>query len=285
MELHDMGRLALLLLLTTGVAACGSAGGSQAPSPPVAGFSLRAWTTQALPPQNAFRTPAPSLAIDGGVLITTGPVPAIYPGPLLPGLIGQPISEAGQRAIVAAAGEAGLLNGPTDLTGGTMPGAVTGHLVFVVDGVAREVIGDPNKQIVCITTPCEAAPGTPEAFGGFWGRLSDLRWLEAELGAPAAHVPQRLAVLLVEPHLDATLPPSFADWPLDGPMSAFGASLDVPAGTPPIRCGIVEGADLPGVLAAFGSANELTRWRDGTGAELGVVARPLFPGESDPCLG
>jgi hypothetical protein len=68
-------------------------------------------------------------------------------------------------------------------------------------------------------------------------------------------------------------------------MWALGASLDVPAATPPIRCGIVEGADLPGVLAAFGSANELTRWRDGTGAELGVVARPLFPGESDPCLG
>ena len=39
---------------------------------------------------------------------------------------------------------------------------------LTVDGAIRELTGDPNANIQCVTTPCEAAPGTPEAFGSFW---------------------------------------------------------------------------------------------------------------------
>jgi hypothetical protein len=279
-----MLRLATLVLTLGLVIGCASPGASATPSGPTAGFALRAWITQALPPIDSFPNAGPSIVVDRAVLITQGPVPAIYPGPLMPNLIARPISEAGIAAIVAAARAAGLLDGPTDLTGGSMPGSQTGHLLFVIDGVEREVLGDPNRQIVCITTPCEAAPGTPEAFGGFWGRLSDpTGWLGSELGPESRYEPERLAVLLTEPRLDATIQPSIAAWPIDGELLKFGSVFAAPQGTPPVRCGVIEGDEVAAALAAFRAANQLTRWTDGTGAERGAVVRPVFPGEADPC--
>jgi hypothetical protein len=250
-------------------------------APPLAnGFALRAWTTQALPPAGTFTSDGPSLGISDGRLITPGPQIDIFPSPLMPNVQQRPISDAGIGAIVEAARSAGLLEGPTDLTGGSQPGAVTAHLLFVVDGVEREVVGDPTRQIVCITTPCEAAPGTPEAFGGVWARLMDVPgWLGGELGPEAPFDFTRLAVLLTEPMLDATLPPSFAPWPLERPMMQFGVAL----GEPLPRCGAVDGVEMDALLAAFRGANSHTHWTDGSDAQVGIVARPLFPREPIPC--
>jgi hypothetical protein len=278
-----MRRFVLLALVAGLAAGCGSSAGTS-PTGPAGGFAVRAWVTQAIPPVDAFPSAGPSLAINDGLLIVPGPVPAIYPGPLLPNLQQRPISDAGLATIHAAAAAAGLLDGPTDLTGGTLPGGQTAHLLFVIDGVEREVLGNPGKQIVCITTPCEAAPGSPEAFAGFWSRLTDVAgWLGAELGQETPWEPGRVAVLLTEPRLDATIPPSFIPWPLDEPMDKFGTVFATPEGTPPVRCGVIEGDELAAALAAFRSANQLTRWTDAAGNEYGAVVRPLFPGEPDPC--
>lgn len=267
---------ALVLVLAGGCA------GAASPSPsPATGFALRAWISQALPPVGAFRTAGPDLAIHQGRLIIHGPQMAIYPGPLLPNLQQRPLSQAGIDALVAGARAAGLLDGPTDLTGGLKPGAQTGHLLFVIDGAEREVIGDPTRQIVCVTAPCDGAPGTPEAFGQFWVKVNDIgSWLEAELGPEGPYIADRFAVLLIEPVVDGSLPPSTALWPLDIPMSQFGVAW---AGSPPARCGVIEGDALKAALAAFGAANELTQWSDGKDTVYGVVVRPLFPGEPDPC--
>jgi hypothetical protein len=276
-----MRRIATLILALLLVGGCAGAGASPSPSAPATGFALRAWISQALPPVGAFRTAGPDLAIDQGRLILHGPEMAIYPGRLLPNLQQRSLGQAGIDALVDAARAAGLLDGPTDLTGGLKPGAQTGHLLFVIDGVEREVIGDPTRQIVCVTAPCDAAPGTPEAFGQFWAKVHDIgSWLGSELGPEAPYIADRFAVLLVEPVVDGSLPPSTALWPLDTPMSEFGVAW---AGSPPARCGVIEGDALKAALAAFGDANELTRWTDDTDAVFGAVVRPLFPGEPDPC--
>jgi hypothetical protein len=275
--------LVLLVLLVCGCAAAGSSptGSSPAPSTPATGFALRAWISQALPPVGAFRTAGPSMAIDDGRLISYGPQIDIYPGPLLPNLLERPISQAGIDAIVAAARAAGLLDGPTDFTDNSPPGSQTAHLVFTIDGVEREVLGDPTRQIVCIRAPCVASPGTPEAFGAFWAQVQDVSsWLRSELGAEVPFTTDRLAILLTEPVVDATLQPGFARWPLAVPMATFGVEWP---GSPPARCGVVEGADLAAALGAFRTANELTRWTDDSNSQYGLVARPLFPGEPDPC--
>lgn len=276
-----MRRLSIFLSVLFLAAGCAAAApSSSAPPKPVA-FSLTASISQALPPVGAFPSAGAIFAIDGGRLIVHGPQVEIFPGPLLPNLQQRPISQAGIDAIVDAARSAGLLDGPTDLTGGLPPGAQTGHLRFVVDGVEREVLGDPTRLIVCITAPCDAPPGTPEAFGQFWAKVQDIgSWLAGELGTETPYTTDRLAVLLTEPMLDATLPPTFAQWPLDGPMSQFGVEWP---GSPPVRCGVISGADLAPALAAFAAANAYTRWTDEADAQYGVVARPLFPGEDDPC--
>jgi hypothetical protein len=187
--------LAIAALIVLG--GCTAAGPTPPPSQNAAGFSLRAWTTQALPPVGAFANAGPSLVIADDRLFVAGAVPAIYPGPLMVNLFQRPISPQGIAAIIDAARLAGLLDGPTDVTDGSQPGAATGHLLFVIDGVEREVLGDPNSQIVCITTPCEGAPGTREAFGGFWARIHDTgSWLAGELGQEMPYAPERLAVVL-----------------------------------------------------------------------------------------
>ncbi|HET9344305.1 MAG TPA: hypothetical protein VFO05_01280, partial [Candidatus Limnocylindrales bacterium] len=156
------------------------------------------------------------------------------------------------------------------------------EVVLVIDGVEHRISGDPDRQIVCVTTPCEAAPGTPEAFGGFWARLQEPQaFLGDELGAAEVYEPDRLAMLLTEPKLDATIEPEYADWPLEGAsMRDFG--VEVP-GAPPARCGTVEGDEVAIVIEALRAGNEYTRWRDGSGDEYGIVSRPLFPGEESPC--
>ena len=273
-----MRRILTLILALLIAGGCAGAGSTPSPSAPTPGFALRAWISQALPPVGAFRTAGPHLTIDHGRLIVHGPEMAIYPGRLLPNLQQRPLSQAGIDALIAAARAAGLLDGPTDLTGGLPPGAQTAHLRFVIDGVEREILGDPTRQIVCVTTPCDGGPGTPEGFGQFWARIQDVgAWLGTELGPETPYIADRFAVLLVEPVDDASLPPSFARWPLEVPMKQFGVAL---AGA---RCGVIEGDNLKAALAAFDAANELTRWTDDTDAVFGAIVRPLLPGEPDPC--
>jgi hypothetical protein len=277
-----MRRVSTVFLALLLIAGCASPGAS--PSSP-AGFSLRAWVSQAIEPVAGFAMGGSWLAISDGRLIVSGPTAAIFPSPILPNFQQRSIGPNGIGAIVAAADAAGLLGDRTDFTGGSMPGAQTGHLRFVVDGIEREVVGNVNSQIVCITTPCAAAPGTPEAFGGFWSLLSNLEsWVPGELGTQTPYDPERLAILLTQPTIDPTLPGASAAWPLGGPMSKFGVVFSSPQGLPPVRCGVVEGEDLAAALVAFRNGNGLTRWTDTEGDERGVVVRALVPGDPDPCL-
>ena len=39
------------------------------------------------------------------------------------------------------------------------------RIELVAGGRMYELIGDASRIMVCITTPCEPQPGTPEAFG------------------------------------------------------------------------------------------------------------------------
>jgi hypothetical protein len=284
-----MRRLALaglsIVLAACGSAASPSPGGSSSPdpsvsAPPAEGLILRTWTTQALPPPATFSMGS-SLVIADGKVITPGAMILIYPGPLVPPLIERPITQDGISRILEAANAAGMLSGPEDLTGGIAPGGVTGHILFVLGGQEREVIGDPGKQIVCIQAPCTPPAGTPEAFGTFWALLSDVSTLaQGELGPEQPHIPSRVAVLITDPPADDPgLEPGIAQWPLTTPIREFGAET----GTADDRCGIVGGAELPAFLAAAGQANQLTRWTDGTTGGRVLVVRPLLPGEPDPC--
>jgi hypothetical protein len=150
-------RPALVAGLVFVVAACASGapspaspGPSHSPGADDAAFLLRATSAQALPPLALFAW-GPNLLITADRrAITPGPVPAIYPGPLMVPLLERPLSEAGWRTIVDAARAAGLLTGRADFSGGAlMPGGIAVRLELVVDGVRYDLVGDPSQLVRC----------------------------------------------------------------------------------------------------------------------------------------
>ena len=162
------------------VVARGSLGVARAPalSPQADTYWLRATASQAIPPIDQFPIPPVATITGDGTYITVGPQDAMYPGPTLPNLIGRPISDAGRARLLAEAQRLGLLSGQTDFTAeGGVPGGVTGRLELTLDGQRITLTGSPEAEIQCVTTPCEAPPGTPAAFAAFWSSLQDPTWL------------------------------------------------------------------------------------------------------------
>lgn len=279
-------QLAIVLAALLMVAACGTPGPSAVPSdPPEGSFALRATLSQAIPPEVRFTWLPNVLITTDGTVVRQGPVPAIFPGPLLPNLQGAPLSDAGYDLIVERARALGLLEGSGDFVPAGMPlGGQTGSVALRIDGELRTITGDPNRIIQCITTPCDPEPGTPEAFGTFWAELGDLGSLiGSELGQDTVYHPGGFALLIgVEPPDDSGLGRQVATWPLDTPIADIG----IPVGNElRPRCGTVAGEDAATLEAAFAAANQLTMWvdRGGDPADaVSIAVRPVLPGE-DPC--
>ncbi len=241
-------------------------------------------TTQAIPPIDLFAVQPPLVITGDGVVVSQGPVPAIYPGPLLPNTVGRAISDRGLDLIIQAADALGLLDGGTDFSGDepALMGGVTGLIELTVDGARIELTGNPDAQIVCATAPCEPAAGSPEAFGDYWRLLLDLpSWLGAELGPEAPYVPPAYALLVgPAPQPEAGLPQAPADWPLETPIATFGG----PVANGSARCGRVDGDDADALRPTMQAANQLTPWVQDpdTSATFGLTVRPMVPGE-DVC--
>jgi hypothetical protein len=280
-------RAFLVVAVTLLAAACSGSGGSPSTppgSPPVADtYWLRMATTQALPPLNVFGR-LPVLVVTGdGIAVTGGPMMEIYPGPLMPNLTGRPLSGAGQAAIIQAASDLGLLAGNTDFSGGAaVPGGIMGQIEISVDGRRVTLTGNPSAQIVCVTTPCNPAPGSPEAFGELWRHLEDLPgWLGADLGPETPYVAPAYALLVgPAPQPEPGSPQAPADWPLATPLATFGG----PVANGTARCGTVSGVDAETLRPVLAAANVLTPWIEDpdTSAGFGLTVRPMVPGE-DVC--
>lgn len=282
-----MKRLGLVAAIVL-VAACSPAGGTPGASlegsaEADAGYALRAVVSQAIPPTARFTWLPYAFISTDGIVVTQGAVPAIFPGPLVAPLFGAQLSDAGYNQVVERARSLGLLEGSGDFSPPNPAlGSMTGTIDLMADGAMRELTGDPNANIQCITTPCDAAPGTPEAFGSFWLDLGNLRGLVGdELGPEAPYHPEGYALLVGVPPPDSSgLEPQVVDWPLDTPLAEIGE----PIGADPWpTCGTVRGEDAATLEAAFGAANQLTMWVDDSVSEpVSMTVRPLLPGDN-PC--
>jgi hypothetical protein len=288
---------ALLVVFALSLAGCGtgssptpspgsSAGSTSSPGPSgsVDTFLLRATTVQALPPAIVFAwLPVAEITADLH-LIVSGPVPAIFPGPLMPNLLDHQLTPQGWATIVDEARSAGLLSGKTDFTGGApAPGSMTGRLQLVVDGKSFDLTGDPSRLVRCGQARCPDPPaGSPEAFAAFWARLSDIPgWLGQDAGPATPYAVQAVALLVGPPPApQGGITGATVDWPLGTSLASFGRPISGGG-----ACGAVTGADLASLLPALQAANQLTRWRDADqpGIQYGLTPRPVLPGEFDPC--
>jgi len=318
--MRPSARIALVLVLATAIAACtGSVGGSgvpasasasasasavpsasAAPASPsavpsgsassstgpsstadAAGPWLRAWFTQALSPLDVFGLTDALVITAGGMAVTSTPIPTVFPGPAVVPLGGRQLTQTGLDRILARAKALGLVGATTDFGAPDLPGAATAHLALTIDGRTVEITGDANRHIECIKAPCDAAPGSPEAFGQFWQELSNLDWLGADVAAQGPYAPPVYSVLVGQaPTPDAMLGANLAVWPLDTPLATFGA----PVANGTARCGTVSGHDADLLRAALAKANGQSQWVQNatTNATFGLTVRPLADGQ-DAC--
>ena len=279
-------RLRLLALpLAAMLEACGGSAPTPAPQstpPDGAAFLLRLETEQALPPRERFAsTPAIVITLDGRAL-TAGPVPAIFPGPLVGPLVQRQLSAAGWRKVVESARAAGLLSGIGQI-GEVAPGETVLRLRIVADGQTYDV-SVSNRFPGCLTEPCQGPPGSPQAFFGFGSRLFDLgKFLGPDVGPEAPFVPEGYGVIVGPVADDQGLPQPPIDWPFAGGFAAFGKPFADGTG---FRCGTVTGDDAAPLRDALDVANQITPWRDTVdGSFHGLIVRPILPGDGDPCAG
>jgi hypothetical protein len=287
---------ARLALLTVFLAACSIAGPSPSPAPtptpspspspspsPAAAFYLRAWYTQALPPRGTFSWLAMLTIADGVLLDGNVAIDMIFPGPLTILPIARSISADGIAALADEARRLGLLGDVIDFTGGQpMPGGRLAQLELIVDGKTYMLTGNPDLQIECVRAPCEAAPGTPQAFAAFWHELTMAEtWLEPELGPSQQYVAERVALLLAAPSNQglANVP---VDWPFDTPLAEAGVAFQGEAGE---RCITLSGDALAAIWPTLRDGNQLTVFVDTAGTQAAPVVRVLVPGDESPCPG
>ncbi|GAA2589274.1 hypothetical protein GCM10010399_19200 [Dactylosporangium fulvum] len=276
----------LRLLIVTALLAAGGCAGESSPSAPTASFPpgemvLQVSVGGGFVPVAVAVTELPTLSVYGdGRVITTGPVPAIYPGPALPNVQVRHISQADIAKLTKLAVDAGV-GMDRDLGMPNVADAPTTEItVRTAAGLQRTSapalgIGSTDE----LTEPQRAAREQLQRL------VEDLTDLPKTLGASAidqsaAYVPTVLAVVAMpwQPTDDPVLKdPSAVAWP--GPALP-GEPVGEPAGDhPDVRCVTATGAQVTEILAAAGSANARTPWTSG-GSSWSVSFRPLLPHES-----
>ena len=219
-----------------------------------------------LVPAGVGFTQVPALLITGdGRVITEGPVPAIYPGQLLPNLVQRTITEAGIQTLLAKADELGLLanvrytnphsqiaDAPDTVVTITVDGTTYRHVAYAL-GFDPE--SDPARaSLFDFVTAATDLTGTVGAD---------------QLGAEEPYESDTYLIQATEVDLstmDTDLPPTVVRWPADASVRLADAA---------------ECAELPRAEGdpLFTDANQLTFFKQ-AGVTYSVAATLQLPGRS-----
>jgi hypothetical protein len=209
-------------------------------------------------------TEVPSLLITGdGRAITNGPVPAIYPGPLLPNLVQQSITEEGIQTLLAQADELGLLanvqysdpssqiaDAPDTVVSITVDGTTYRHVAYAL-GIDPE--SDPARaNLFDFVNAATNLTGTVGAD---------------QLGAEEPYESDTYLIRATEVDLstmDTEIPPTVVRWPADASVRLADAA---------------DCAELPRAEgdALFPDANQLTFFKQAR-VTYSVAATLQLPG-------
>jgi len=215
-----------------------------------------------------------------GRATTPGPQIEIYPGPALPNIQQQTITDEGIRAILDAAREAGLYESHDYIEPQTISDAPTTIFTVVDAGGTQHV----TRAYALTESNDDGLPSAQREarhkLRHFLDQLGRLRqWLPAgSVGEESSFQPDALRVYsraLTAEDEDADLRQEPKDWPLDQPLSTFGGPVE----GQDLRCGVAEGADFDRLFPEARDSNELTPWVS-EGTRYKLVFRPLLPDES-----
>ncbi len=277
---------------SSGGSANPSPGGSPAPSnaaspPPSSSpdtLILRVANEGGFLAPNAARTQLPIVSVYAdGRIITTGAVPAIYPGPLVPALVYRSVGPDGAAAILRTAVAAGLAGADTTYPPGPAPDAPMIVITVGHDGtrtISRFGFLDafPGQQ------PLDSDPAGPvrAAASALVAKVTGTDTFGGTSGPSGTYQPLGYQ-LFVSPGAPQPTDPSLARppvaWPLSTPLASFGqADLLGGAGA---RVGLVSGADAQTLAPILAGASQLTGFTSAGGVWT-IAVRPLLPDEVTP---
>lgn len=227
----------------------------------VGGFTTREFAFQ--------QTPRVLVAGDGRVF-SPGAQIEIYPGPLLPAVQVQPITEDGIQSILAEADAAGLLSDVDYSTETNIADATTATVTIAADGMTWV-----HEAYALDAGGPGAADPLPErrALADFIALLTDRFGAagtdtvgQATLHEPDSYQIEALEIDDLDAYGTADIDPVVVDWPAATSVRLADASscVDVPA------------AEVGEILV---SANQLTFFED-AGITYQLFARPALPGIS-----
>jgi hypothetical protein len=278
-------RFVLVLVVTSlGLAACGSDSDAPAASdslPPVAdGYEHPRGADEVViqyaevggfvPREFAFQQ-TPNVLVSGdGRVFGPGAQIEIYPGPLLPAVQVQPITEEGIQTIMASADEAGLFAQIDYEQSTNIADASTAQVTINVDGQTyvheAYALGLANPSEPGVETSPER-----QALADFIAQLMDLPTIVGadQLGEQTIFEADDYAIeALVVDDLSVYgsdgIEPTVVDWPADATVRLADAAT----------CTIVSADGVGEVLAA---ANQLTFFQE-AGVTYQVLAKPVLAG-------
>ena len=219
----------------------------------------------------AFQTPPVILVSGDGRVFTQGAQIAIFPGPMLPAIQVQTISELGIQRLLAAADEAGLFAEIDYTIELNVSDASTAMVTIDVDGVTW--IHEAYALGIGVGPGQADTEGAAErqALLDFLAQLGDLAALVGpeELGPAEIYEPDSYLIeaLVVDNPLDFSngeIEPTIVAWPA-------GATVRL---ADSLSCSVVPASDVGSVLQA---ANQLTLFSD-AGIVYQVLAKQQLPG-------
>jgi hypothetical protein len=242
-----------------------------------------------VPPQVAI-SEVPQLSLYGdGRAITTGPVIDIFPTPALPNLRQIRLTEAGVQQVLAAAREAGLLDGDKSYANTTVADAPTTTFTANAGGKTTTVTAYALGFDADPTWSAEESEAIAklQAFAGSAIDLASRVDPANVVSGDEAYPTDRLQIVAqpIDPSLatpdpnDPTQNQPPMDWPLATPLTEATPITDLLGADKHVRCGVITGQDAATIVQAALKANVLTPWVSEDARYL-VTFRPLLPDET-----
>lgn len=206
----------------------------------------------------------PTLLVTGdGRVFVQGPVPEIYPGPMLPNVQISPVTEAGVQDLLQLADEHGLL---APATYPSSPSQVADASDTVVEFSAN---GSHYRHRAYALGIVDETDPARQALADFVAQATG-DWLygpNPEIGPQEPFTSATFlirAIALTDTSTD--IPPTFVDWPADVSVRLADAT----------DCGAIPAAEVGDL---FANANQLTYFTE-DGITYSLLVKPQLPGDA-----
>jgi hypothetical protein len=246
----------------------------------VGGFVPVAYTISSLPLFSLY---------GDGRAIFTGPMIDIFPSPAVTNLRQVVLTEAGIQQVLAAARDAGLLDGDKEYSNDMIADAATA--VFTVNA------GGKTTTVSAYALGLADNPRWTEEERAAIAKLQEFAsqtldvsfWLDpANIASGDEEYPIDRLQVLAEPTVPSMATPEVSDpienqppmdWPLSTPIAEALPITDLFGPDLNFNCGVITGADAATLLTAAQQANVLTPWVS-EGNSYILWFRPLLPDET-----